>query len=175
MNNKGFTLIELMAVIMLLALITTIATTSVVGIINSSKEKSLKVLEKNINVAAQEYFEECENLDIFASDFHEEACNNLIVDSSGADSFAKYANISLGKLLQYGYLKSTAVLIDEAGHEIKIIENPVSNKSMNDCVIKIMKYFNETNGSVWYEIISVPQSGESDIKEYCNLEFENIE
>ena len=55
MNNKGFTIIELLATIILLSLVMGIATYSVIGIINSSKEKSEKIFVDKLATAIQSY------------------------------------------------------------------------------------------------------------------------
>ena len=48
MNNKGFTLVELIATIVVLALVMGLASYSIVGIIKRSKEKNYELLVTNI-------------------------------------------------------------------------------------------------------------------------------
>ena len=55
-NKKGFTLVELLAVIVVLAIILVIAGTSVIGYINSSKEKTKFIAAKEIVSMAEAYF-----------------------------------------------------------------------------------------------------------------------
>lgn len=55
MNNKGFTLTELIGVLAILAIITIIATTTIMGVVNNSKEKMLEDKKMNIEVAAVNY------------------------------------------------------------------------------------------------------------------------
>ena len=55
MNNKGFTLIELIATIALLAVISIISFVSVNGVINQNKVNNCESLMMNIKTAAKEY------------------------------------------------------------------------------------------------------------------------
>lgn len=55
MNNKGFTLVELLATIVIIGLIMGIATTSVISTINNSKKKSEKVFVDKLATAIESY------------------------------------------------------------------------------------------------------------------------
>lgn len=55
MNNKGFTLTELIGVLAILAIITIIATTSIMGTMNKAKENMLEDKKLNIETAAINY------------------------------------------------------------------------------------------------------------------------
>lgn len=159
MNNKGFTLIELLAVIILLSLVTVVSTVVVVDNLKNSKEKSRDLLIENIKIGVQEYFEECENSNILESELPENVCINLIKSGTDTDVFnglipEKYALTDVQSLLNYGFIKSNATDSDNN----KIVEDPVTNKSMNGCIFKIMK-FNDSVSS-WYEIV-----GESEVIE----------
>ena len=147
MNNKGFTLIELIASIILLSIVMSITTVSVVGYINSSREKSYDLLISNIKVAAQEYFEECENYEIM-NDEDGEDDNATFTCSITTDNTI---NITIGKLLQYGFLSSSAT--DSDGN--KIVENPKTNESINNCGLIVVKKV-DSNYLTTYEIISNP-------------------
>jgi len=54
-NNKGFTLIEIIAVIVLIAVISLIAFLSVTTVIKNNKIKQLKVFSDNLTNAAEVY------------------------------------------------------------------------------------------------------------------------
>jgi len=144
MNNKGFTLIELMATIILLSIIMTIGTVSVVSAINTSKEKSYDTLISNVKTAAKAFYEECENSYIIETEIPIEKCS--INDNK--------LTISYKTLLDYGFLKSSAITeedIDNDGvkEEIKIIENPKDNSNLNNCNILVTKEV-DTNSGVSY-------------------------
>lgn len=55
LNNKGFTLIELIATIALLAVIAIISFVSINGVVNQSKVNDCESLIMNIKTAAKEY------------------------------------------------------------------------------------------------------------------------
>lgn len=165
MNNKGFTLVELLAIILLLALITSVSASAVVGFINTSKEKSHTVLIKNIKIGAEELFKECENRKIISSSLPESLCEKLILEIDEDDIYnglipEKYFITDIKSLINFGFLKSND--IDENNN--KIIKNPKTDENMNDCKVKIIKFNNEN--SVWYEVIN--ESAETK----CDLSIE---
>ena len=155
MNNKGFTLIELMAAIILLAIIMSITAASVVGLINSSKENSYKILVDNIKIGAQAYFEECENVDIIG---------NTSISCSGYSSSTKTFQFSLNDLLTYGFLKSSAT--DPSTGE-KIVENPKNSANIGSCEIKITKNV-DSNYATSYKVEHVSGTNCPTSDEYKN-------
>ena len=58
MNNKGFTLVELLVTLVLLGIIATISITGVVSVMNNSKNSEYKVLLKNIDTGAKMFYED---------------------------------------------------------------------------------------------------------------------
>ena len=58
MNNKGFTLMEMLATVVIVGILLSITTISIVGYINDSREKARQVEESNIITAAQTYLKE---------------------------------------------------------------------------------------------------------------------
>ena len=93
MNNKGFTLIELIATIVLLAIVVSIASFSIVSIIKNSKIKNYEILIDNIKGAAEVYYQECKY-----------ANNSDISCNSNAGSYT----LILGDLVKYGDLKGNS-------------------------------------------------------------------
>jgi len=59
MNKKGFTLIEMLAVIMLLGILTTIAVVSYTNYLNTSREKSFNLAENSFKDALLEAYVDC--------------------------------------------------------------------------------------------------------------------
>ena len=130
MNRKGFTLIELVVTILILALVMTLGTYSVINVIKTSKEENLKLLRKNIKSAADNYYIECKySFDSVKEMFTTETeastfCNRGISN----DYHAADDGITLGELVQYGYLSSN--------NKDKILVNPNTDEKIADCRIK---------------------------------------
>ena len=58
LNNKGFTLMEVLAVIVIIAILGMIADPNVLNSINTSKQASYDILVKDITIAGKQLFEE---------------------------------------------------------------------------------------------------------------------
>jgi len=64
MNNKGFTLIEVLSVLVLISTVTIIVLTSINSTMSISKEESYKVMKNNIISAGYNYINECNSKQI---------------------------------------------------------------------------------------------------------------
>ncbi len=141
MNRKGFTLIELLAVIVLIAILGVITIPSVVNIANEGKNSSYKLLVKNIKVAAENYYTECEYGDLSNSDkYGGYACqisNNTIT-------------ITLGTLANTGFLATSET--NSEGKKI-VIDPRKSTNDLSNCPLTIAKTKDE-KGKVSYQLFS---------------------
>ena len=113
LNKKGFTLVELIATIVVLALVVSISAYAITNIINSAKEKNYDLLIKNIKDASETYYQECKYSDI--------TCNDTV---------------TLQYLVDYGYLKGNGTKDNKM-----VIVNPKDNINIGECSIAI-KYEN---------------------------------
>ena len=59
MNNKGFTLIEVLSVLIIISLIMVIAVRSINKTVSLSKEESYKIMKTNIIKVSKSYINEC--------------------------------------------------------------------------------------------------------------------
>lgn len=59
-NNKGFTLVEVLGVLVIIAAITVIAIHNLGGTMSASKEETYKIMKNNIISAGYTYIKECE-------------------------------------------------------------------------------------------------------------------
>lgn len=91
MNNKGFTLIEVLVTLVVISLILGITINYFSSTMAINKEEAYEVMKNNIISASQDYINEC---------------NSEIIDCDNTDSF--YANI----LKDYGYFDSLNSPID---------------------------------------------------------------
>ena len=109
MNNKGFTLVELLVSLTIVAIITIIVTFSIGSTLSISKDNSYEILKKNIINMANVYVMECESNSI--------NCDEDYVWQNNKTSFL--AN----KLLQKGYFKPEELI------------NPINEKDISDCLL----------------------------------------
>ena len=112
LNKKGFTLVELLAVIILLAIIMGFGSYAVLGIINNNKENNYKLLIDEIYNSVELYYQECRYVN------RDDDCLDGEVE------------ITLGNLVNNGYLKGN--------HEddgMKLV-NTKNNEEITDCIIK---------------------------------------
>lgn len=121
-NNKGFTLIELIATIVILALVMGISTYSISVIINNSKEKNYELLIKNIEDSLESYYQECKY--VFDSD--DDKCQ--IKRLNNADVF----ETTLGNLIDYGFLKGNST--DDKGKSTLV--NPKDEVNISECIVR---------------------------------------
>ena len=118
MNNKGFTLVELLATLVILALVMSIGTVSIITIVNNSKAKNYDLLVKNIKDAGELYYQECRYSN-----------NSGITCTTSGSSY----QITLGDLVRYGYLKGNSKDDDQ----VFTIVNPNDNENIASCTIKV--------------------------------------
>ena len=122
-NNKGFTLVELIAAIVLLSVVVGITSYSIIGIINRNKEENYNLLIKNINSAAETYYQECRysNNDMIN-------CNKIEND--------EYM-VSLGDLVNYGFLRGNEKIKEGTEKDKYTIVNPLDNTNISNCEITV--------------------------------------
>lgn len=146
LNNKGFTLIELVATIVILAVVMGIGSYAITGIISRSKEEDYKLLIEEIKSAVELYYQECK---YYGSD-------NIICPE--LDEGTGYYSATLGTLVNYGYLKGNGTNSDNK----MILVNPNNDVSITMCVIRY-KY---NDGDFDIESVVVNEMDES-IKNSC--------
>lgn len=125
MNRKGFTLVELLMVIILLAIIGIIIIPNMNNIINKSKNRSCESLKKNIISATKIYVNE----------------NKYDLGFSCTSSNNSYKDITLEVLINAGKINSP-------------ITNPKTKKEI-DTTSKVRVEFNCDTKDFTYEIDSI--------------------
>lgn len=125
LDNKGFTLVELIATIIVLSIVLGIGAYSMIGLIENSREKDYKLLIKNINSAVELYYQECKY---------------------GNTGYVCQDEITLGYLVTNGYLKGN----NTDGEEKITLVNPNDNVNIFGCTIKYVY----SNGKVNVEAVN---------------------
>ncbi len=118
MNRRGFTLVELLATLVILAIVMSLGAYSIISIINNSKDKNYDILISNIKDSAENYYQECRY-----------ANNDGIVCTKDGNAYTA----TLGDLVTYGYLKGNSK-DDEKRYTIV---NPKDNNSIASCTINV--------------------------------------
>ena len=157
MNRKGFTLIEVLAVVIIIGLLGVLIVPGLLNNINTAKEKSYNTLISNIVTGAQTYYEECEYGDLSnRNKYGDYACT--------INTSEKTITITLGTLANTGLLKTSDTTI-ENNKEIKIVKDPKTDKEISDCKIQIKKQVNMTTYKVTYQITNI------DTNNICPTEY----
>lgn len=118
MNNKGFTLIEVLCVIFLISILFVASFLVVKDTLSITDEKAYQILKENIISQTKTYIDECENNIINCKkDFEWKEVN---------DNKIAYINLSL--LKKYNYFDNDEII------------NPLTKKDMSSCLkIKVIK------------------------------------
>lgn len=120
LNYKGFTLVELLAVIAIMGMLAVIMVPTISGVIEENKENSKKNLENSIKSSARAYISD----NRYEIRLDNQSCNNNITKReivSINNEIITESKITVKLLVDKGYLKSNS------GNII----NPETNKSID--------------------------------------------
>lgn len=118
MNNKGFTLIEVLCVIFLISVLFVASFLVVKDTLSITDEKAYQILKENIISQTKTYIDECDNNII--------NCKNDYEWKEVNDNKITYINLSL--LKKYNYFSNDEII------------NPLTKKDMSSCLkIKVIK------------------------------------
>ena len=152
LNNKGFTLVEVLVTVGIIVLISVIAVPNVLRALNSGREQSYNIMVQNIKTAAINLYEEVYSNDLLDDDTviykyndNGERDGNKVVISSNS------ITVNLQTLVSNGYLSGS--VSNDSG--TKTIYEPKENKPIGGCIIKITR--NVNNNKVTYTV--APKSG----------------
>ena len=147
MDNKGFTLIELIATIALLAVISVISFVSINGVIKESKVKDCENLKSSIKTAAKEYVSD--NRYKIKDDGAVEKMNEItiVIEES---SNKKYIVLTDDDLLVENKLISDAY----DGSSKKVLVDPFTGNNIASGSVQIKIYLNDKYSAENIEIYS---------------------
>lgn len=135
MNNKGFTLVELLMIVALLAVVVIIAGPSVIDALNSAKDESFDIMVSDIKTSSITYFEECK--------YNGGAIGCSVVDNK--------VSVTLQQLVDLGFLTGTNECVGSVCSYV--IKNPINKEDIGDCQITIEQITTAT-GRVEYHVVS---------------------
>lgn len=168
LNNKGFTLVELISAVVIISLLTIIISSNVLNSLKNSKEKSYEIVVENIITASKGLFEEVYSNELLGvSDtsilYKYDKDGNKTTNEINISNEQSIIIINLQTLVSNGFLTGSTNTT-ETGVK-KIILNPKNQKNMGECQIKITKIVNQ-NGKVTYTIEPEPLESETN-NDFC--------
>lgn len=160
LNRKGFTLVEVLAVIVVIALVVGIAVPNVVSSIRRSKDRAEEIMIENIKTASYQMYDEVvfsgtvnANGDI-VSDLLDGGNNIKILKDTNSIQFHFQA------LVDNGFLPGSG----KDDEEMNLI-NPNTNVDLGSCYVKIMKCGNDDYAFDYLEVNNI--CPDLDVKNSC--------
>ena len=132
MNKKGFTLVELLAVIVILTIVVVIAATSINNSVSTSREKILEDRINNITSGAISYVQNGKNI------LNEADCSAI-----NAKQHTTYDRCKVYTVQELLNLK--AIETNEKGGKIY---NPVTNTEMNNDIVTVYRMNNRLHAQI---------------------------
>jgi prepilin-type N-terminal cleavage/methylation domain-containing protein len=148
LNNKGFTLVELLAAVAIIVVLSAIVTPSILNSINTGKDKSYEIMVSNIVTASRELYEEVyTDKEMLGESSLYKYNDDGTKSNSKIDTDGNSITVNLQTLVSNGFLSGTT----EGSH--KIILEPKTKGNIGSCVITITREVN-SNNKVTYSIES---------------------
>lgn len=137
-DNKGFTLVEVLAVVVIIGILGGLTAKGVLSSINTGKEASYKLMINSIVTASQTLYEE---LEYGGSKILEYSYSNNKVEKTGTkvEVNDKSINTNLQTLVSNGFLSGSSGFTDEDESGNKYLIDPKSKENIGICKIKITK------------------------------------
>lgn len=157
LNSKGFTLVEVLAVIVIITILGMIVIPSGLSIINSSNNTSYDILVKDITIAGIQLYEEIDYMNNTL--YHYNADGNtdtrIIIgkDLNGNNVSTNSLEVNLQTLISNGLLTGNNNPNKSSNKNNKIIINPITKKDIGECKIIIVKVIDE-NFNASYRVIN---------------------
>lgn len=150
-DNKGFTLVEVLAVIVIIAVIGMIAVPNVLTSINRSKEASFDILVDDIKIGGQQMFEEIDNVGSILYHYNNtgktiNVIQKLPVQSDNPNETKTQIVVNLQTLVSNGFLVGTNREKDNTSNaNSKVLLSPINNEDLGECIITITKTVDKSN------------------------------
>ena len=166
LNNKGFTLIEVLAVVVIIAVLGLGAVTNVLKTMNKGKDSSYQILIEDIKIAGQQLFEELEfahsNLYYYNKNGSTGNLIEIVDETTEATNNQKKISVNLQTLVSNGFLTGTNNdTTNSLNKNTKIILSPKTQNDIGECEIVIKKKVNKDNNyTTTYEFENQSESNQ---------------
>ena len=146
MNNKGFTLVEVITVVAIIALLGVITVPSILNTLDTGRNTSDKVLYNNIKTSLQTMYEEIDytNSEIYNYDTNGKTSTKITITSNTI-------NTNIQTLVSNGFLTGIKNNDTTSNKNLKIVLNS-KNEDLGKCSISITKH--KDGNKIYYEITS---------------------
>ena len=137
-DNKGFTLVEVLAVVVIIGILGGLTAKGVLSSINTGKEASYKLMINSIVTASQTLYEELEygGSKIWSYNYNN---NQNISQGDEVTINTNTINTNLQTLVSNGFLSGSSGFTDEDESGNKYLIDPKSKKNIGSCKITITK------------------------------------
>lgn len=172
LDNKGFTLVEIIAVVAIITILSVVVVPSVLNSINNGKQKSYEVLVGDIKIAAKELYEEVYSNELLGdtSKLYQYSYkdNNIVKESEIVIQNDNSIVVNLQTLVSNGFLSGST-----DGNKQKVILNVrEDNANMGNCSIKIVRDVNSSSNKVSYKVSKINEIENSKGKNICPTDSE---
>ena len=148
-DNKGFTLVEVLAVVVIIGILGGLTAKGVLSSINTGKEASYKLMINSIVTASQTLYEE---LEYGGSTIWEYSYSDNEVkkeEDKKVEVNNKIINTNLQTLVSNGFLSGSSGFTDEDESGNKYLIDPKSKENIGNCKIKITKETSDNNKIIY--------------------------
>ena len=137
-DNKGFTLVEVLAVVVIIGILGGLTAKGVLSSINTGKEASYKLMINSIVTASQTLYEELEygGSKIWSYNYDN---NQNISKKDEVKINNNNITTNLQTLVSNGFLSGSSGFTDEDESGNKYLIDPKSKENIGNCEIKITK------------------------------------
>ena len=138
-DNKGFTLVEVLAVVVIIGILGGLTAKGVLSSINTGKEASYKLMINSIVTASQTLYEE---LEYGGSNIFEYIYSNNEVkkeENKKVEVNDKIIKTNLQTLVSNGFLSGSSGFTEQDESGNKYLIDPKSKENIGNCKIKITK------------------------------------
>ncbi len=161
LNNKGFTLLEVLAVIVIIAIVGGIAVPNVLNIISNSDKASYNIMVSDIKTAATTLYDEIDNNPsnkLYQYDNNGKTASEITIENNTI-------TINLQTLVSNGFISGTRPSDTNRNKNPKGLKNPKTNIDIGNCSITITKNV-DSNYKVTYTITNNSTSNQDCPNEY---------